>query len=215
MKIIGHRGARGLAPENTLAAIEKGLASKADMLEVDVRVTRDGEAVLNHDKDILKVMIAEHDLTELRKHKKDLATLKATIELIKQRKPLMIEVKPGVSTDPVVAAIEHFLKRGWKADDFLLGSKSFKTLLALHQALPEIETVVIERWSGVRASYRARRLGTKRLAMNYHFLWWYFISGMAKSGYKLSAYTLNDPKKAKAWAKRGLYGVITDYPDRF
>jgi glycerophosphoryl diester phosphodiesterase len=51
--------------------------------------------------------------------------------------------------------------------------------------------------------------------MNQRWLWWGFIRGFKHSDKQLYAYTLNDPKKAKRWAKWGLAGVITDYPDRF
>jgi glycerophosphoryl diester phosphodiesterase len=47
--IVGHRGAEALAPENTWAALEAGYQAGADLLEVDVQLTRDGEAVLFHD----------------------------------------------------------------------------------------------------------------------------------------------------------------------
>ncbi|MFC5970528.1 glycerophosphodiester phosphodiesterase [Halomarina salina] len=47
--IVGHRGASGLAPPNTRAAIEAGLEHDVDGVELDVRRTRDGELVLFHD----------------------------------------------------------------------------------------------------------------------------------------------------------------------
>ncbi len=46
---IGHRGARSLAPENTLAALEKAWEIGADGVEVDVRVSADGQLVIHHD----------------------------------------------------------------------------------------------------------------------------------------------------------------------
>jgi glycerophosphoryl diester phosphodiesterase len=49
MEVQGHRGARGLAPENTLAAFEKALALGVDTLELDVGVTKDGVVVVGHD----------------------------------------------------------------------------------------------------------------------------------------------------------------------
>jgi len=49
LKIVGHRGARGLAPENTLAAIDKALEHQVDEIEIDVRITADNIAVLAHD----------------------------------------------------------------------------------------------------------------------------------------------------------------------
>jgi len=47
--VIGHRGAEALAPENTWAALEVGYRAGADLLEIDVQLTRDGEAILFHD----------------------------------------------------------------------------------------------------------------------------------------------------------------------
>jgi len=46
----GHRGARGLAPENTLPGFERALAVGVDTLELDVGVTRDGVVVIHHDR---------------------------------------------------------------------------------------------------------------------------------------------------------------------
>jgi glycerophosphoryl diester phosphodiesterase len=49
LQVIGHRGAAGLAPENTLAAFRKALALRVDGLEMDVLLTADGEVVVHHD----------------------------------------------------------------------------------------------------------------------------------------------------------------------
>lgn len=48
-KNIAHRGARSLAPENTLAAARKALQAGADMWELDVTITADGELIVLHD----------------------------------------------------------------------------------------------------------------------------------------------------------------------
>ena len=47
---IGHRGARGHAPENTLQAIEAGIRAGADLVELDIQRTKDGGLVAMHDK---------------------------------------------------------------------------------------------------------------------------------------------------------------------
>lgn len=49
MQLIGHRGAKAFAPENTLEAIDAGLAAGADGVEVDVRLTSDGVPILLHE----------------------------------------------------------------------------------------------------------------------------------------------------------------------
>ncbi|MEJ9318891.1 glycerophosphodiester phosphodiesterase family protein, partial [Halalkalibacterium halodurans] len=46
---IAHRGASGHAPENTMAAFQKGFDMKVDYIEFDVHMTKDGELVLMHD----------------------------------------------------------------------------------------------------------------------------------------------------------------------
>ena len=200
LKIVGHRGAAGLAPENTLDSIKKALECAVDEIEIDVRVSHNGNVHLSHDP------IDDS---------KNLALLVDAIKLVNKKIPLMIEVKPGESVGPIVMVIKDFLKKGWQDKDFLLGSFSQKTLLELHQHLPQIPKVVIESWSGLRATRRARQLGTKRLSMNQRWLWSGFIRAMKQRGFELYPYTLNNPTKAKGWQKYGIAGVITDRPDRF
>ena len=53
-RIIAHRGARSLAPENTLAAARKALEVGADLWETDVSVTNDGELILFHDESLIR-----------------------------------------------------------------------------------------------------------------------------------------------------------------
>ena len=56
---IAHRGARSLAPENTLAAAEKGFEAGADLWETDVVATRDGELILFHDDSLVRTTDAK------------------------------------------------------------------------------------------------------------------------------------------------------------
>ena len=55
----GHRGARGLAPENTLAAFAKALAIGVTTLETDLAVTRDGVVVISHDPDLNPALVRD------------------------------------------------------------------------------------------------------------------------------------------------------------
>ena len=220
MKIIGHRGARGLAPENTLAGLQKGVEHGVDMVEFDIRVTKDGVPVLHHDEAVIdpngeQRKIANHTYAELHDHKKDLTTLDEVLSQISHSVRLYIEVKAGEPVHPIVKVLQHQLAHGWTASDLMLSSFDAQILRDLHAALPEVETMVLEKWSGTRATYRARQLGTRNLCMNQLWLWKPFIQPMAKRGWNLYAYTLNDPTKARRWAGYGLAGVVTDYPDRF
>lgn len=63
---IAHRGARSLAPENTLAAARKGLEIGADLWELDVAVTADGELVVLHDDSLKRTSNTEQVFPERR-----------------------------------------------------------------------------------------------------------------------------------------------------
>lgn len=217
MKIVGHRGARGLAPENTLASIQAALDTHVDEIEIDVRVTKDGQTILNHDPILhgTDLSIKAHRFAELKAHKHDCIGLEEAIRFVDKRARLMIEVKPRESVEPIIFTLEKMLASGWTSADFVIGSFSQQTLAALHTSLPQLDTVVIAKFSGLHARWRAYRLHTKTISMNHHALWFGFISFMRWRGYKLYTYSLNDPVKARKWAARGLYGVITDRPDVF
>ncbi len=222
MKIIGHRGAKGLAAENTLASMQAALDNNVDAIEFDVRVTRDNVPVINHNPDIkppgdvhgTPLIVANSTLAELRVIKPDLTSLDEVFQFINQSVLLIVEIKSGAALPPIVAVLQHYLEQGYDPSKFWLGSKDFRSLQTLHKSFPSLNYIVIEPWSGVRAGWRARRLGTNRIAMNQRWLWSGFISMVAKRN-ELYAYPLNDPAKAAHWAKSGLAGVITDYPDRF
>jgi glycerophosphoryl diester phosphodiesterase len=219
MKIIGHRGARGLAPENTLASIQKALDHKVDAVEFDLRVTKDGVVVLDHDGYITdpngqKRRIADHAYAELKQHKPDLATLEEVIDTIGHQALIYPEIKPGEPAQPIIKVLKTRLDSGWKAEEFRVMSFNATILRRVRQELPDITMTVLEKWSGVRATYKARKVGTKHIMMNQRWLWSGFIRQISKN-YKLGTYTLNDPKKASKWERYGLRAVVTDYPDRF
>ena len=220
MKIIGHRGAKGLAPENTLASLAKAIEHGVDEVEFDVRVTKDGIPVLSHDAELIinqnVFKIAHYTYHELREVKEYLPTLKEALDFIDARTAVLLELKASEPVEPVIVELRRQLKAGhYGPHNLSFASFNQRILRAVHAALPELTMVVNERWSGVRGTYRARQLHTKRINMNQRWLWRGFIAQMAKGGYQLAAYTLNDVSKANRWQTVGLYAAITDFPDEF
>src|SRR4051794_15358910 len=99
MIIIGHRGARGIAPENTLISIQKAIDNKVDEIEFDLRVTKDNFVILQHNKVVTsrsgqKLIVKDSKLSDLKRHKPDLATLEELLEMAPKSALLYIEVKP-------------------------------------------------------------------------------------------------------------------------
>src|SRR5205085_9725669 len=117
LQIIGHRGAMGLAPENTLEGFEEAIQHGVDMIETDVHVSRDGQLVLNHDKhlttaDKQKLKIIDSHYPELKKHNSELVTLDEAIQHINHRARLMIEIKPGVDPSSILKTVQSYLDKG-------------------------------------------------------------------------------------------------------
>ncbi len=211
MKIIGHRGAKGLAPENTAASFKAAIEAKVDLIELDIRTSSDGKLVVNHDSMIGGLEISKSTLEKLKSSKPDLITLNEALKVIATRVPIIIEVKKGTNIEVAIKELKNFNL----PPNTQISSFNMPIILAVKRAFPLFTIIVNEKWSGVRGSYRCRKLGTKYLTMNQRWLWFGFIKSMAHSGYKLSAYPLNDIKKAKKWAKHGLYAAVTDFPDKF
>lgn len=214
MKIIGHRGARGLAPENTLAGFKKALGLGVDMIEFDVRVTSDNVPVLNHNRTIKtvsgkKYKITAHSYEYLKKRKSDLTTLDEALDFINGRVPLDIEIKPRVDTRPVTNHLAHYKCK------YIISSKSWPVLNRLRKELPDAPRVVVTAEPGLRSLRRAKKANSKILMLNQRLLWPGIIKRLKKRGYTVYSYTVNNPADAKKLAEAGLDGIVTDFPDRF
>lgn len=221
MKIIGHRGVKGLAPENTLAALKKGLECGVDALEFDVSVSSDDVPFLQHnDKLTIEFALGRYwkrtptsSYIEMKHQKPSTTTLQEALDFAYGKTTVFVEIEPAQPVESIFKILDKYLKP--KDKSILVGSFDFKILKAARRCFPGVNLFVVEPWSGLRATYRARQLHTDFIVMDKRFLWSVFVSSMSKRGYKLIAYTNNYPAKVSRWARLGLYGVVTDFPDRF
>jgi glycerophosphoryl diester phosphodiesterase len=113
-KIIGHKGASGYAPENTLSSFQKAMDLGADAIEIDVHFSKDGEVIVFHDEDIHRTARIDgepvygkiHELTLAEIKELDVGswfdttfvnekipTLGETIDLIHGKLELVIDIK--------------------------------------------------------------------------------------------------------------------------
>lgn len=222
--IVGHRGAKGLALENTAPSIEAALSYGVDMVEVDLRVSKDGVVILLHDEDAVAingVVVHPKECTydQLLAYFPDMLTLEELLQLTNRRCRIMLECKVIDAVDPTVAILNKYFKGGWQQNDFMFASFKYNILKKFRAIMPGVDVVVLDSWSAVRATHRARKLNTIYLSMDQRYLWWGVICSLAKD-YRLICYPnhkLGQTKHAKPhiWAKYGLYGVITDYPNFF
>jgi glycerophosphoryl diester phosphodiesterase len=109
--VIAHRGASAIAVENTRAALERALELGADGVEIDIRITGDGVAVVAHDPDLRRLArselaVAVTPLAKLRAAFADLLTLDEALALLPDR-AVVLDIKPVAEAElaPIYAAI--------------------------------------------------------------------------------------------------------------
>ncbi len=193
MQIIGHRGARGLAPENTTKAILRGLANGVDMIEVDLRM-HDGNVVLSHDQTL---------------HNHTYTSLTEALHTVGGKVPLNLEIKEIEVLDHITPLLKRYKGK------LLFSSFEFKTLQKVRALFPKADIAILEKWSGVRAVAEASLLGTNRVHINQQWLWSGFVRSMKHRGYSLYAYTVNSRDRADELEAWGVDGIFTDYPSLF
>ena len=226
--VIAHRGASGLAPENTLAAVRKAMEAGADLVEVDLQMTRDGRFVVIHDDDLHRTTGAsgragEKTLEELKRldaggwfgcafQGERIPTLEELLSEARGKVRLDLEIKEGVSPD----AMSHFLEtiRGaGMMDEVVVSSFQWETLRRLRALSPEIEIGVLSK------SYRegveeTKRLGAAAVILSHRRALPSMIPETHARGLAFWIYTVNDPETMTAWVRAGVDGICTDHPDR-
>src|SRR5438876_1842842 len=155
MQIMGHRGAAGLAPENTIAAIAEALAAHADWIEFDVRRTQDGHIVLVHDRSTRRIAtksltIRKAGMEQLQalemKRGESIPTLEEALEIIGSKAKVNIEVKSPDCVPQVVEMVQARIKKGRPATQFLISSFSPAVLRAAYKLEKHIPYGLLQIW---------------------------------------------------------------------
>lgn len=222
MALIAHRGARKKKPENTLAAFEEAIRLGANMVELDVQKTKDGELVVFHDPIIDRMMngtgnILDLTLEELRQYRTQdggeiIPTLKEVYELCQGRVAVLTEIKAVDIGERLAQVIEETKMRSQVVVQSFIGEelKKFrqfdqKTLTALLMA---------EAWLDPRALIKALNdLKAQGVSRSYSTPFLNDIPKIHDEGYFVYLWGLNtdDPHPEIALAKaHGADGVI--YP---
>lgn len=221
--MFAHRGGSRIAPENTIAAFDRGLAAGADGLELDVHLSRDGVVVVHHDamldrttrakgplKDRTAAELAEIDVPALR----DVLARYRTTGII-------IELKER-GTALAKAAVED-VRRAGALDRVCLGSFSVTALRAARVAAPgmatsgarfEVRVALYRSWCGLspgRAPYQAFQVpetsgGTRVVSPR-------FVRLAHTAGIAVHVWTVDEPEDIRRLLDWGVDGIISDRPD--
>jgi glycerophosphoryl diester phosphodiesterase len=223
MRIIGHRGARGYEPENTLRSISTAIDMGVDMVEFDIQLSKEGQPVILHDGTVDRTtngMGRACDLTVAQLSRFDagkgerIPLLPDAIDLIDHRIPMNIELKAIGSWAPVAYELQERLRRGWSAQEFLVSSFDLHEIVRFHRAQPDVPVaflydkpahyLVSAFLSGASSVNPERRSLVDRRMVE-----------RAKSfGFAVNVYTVNHDKDFARMRALDVDGIFTDYPDR-
>lgn len=219
-RIIGHRGAAGLALENTPESLLAAAQYAVDAIELDVRRTKDGQLVVMHDSHTRRVAdkrVAIRSLTlkELRnlelKNGQSIPTLEDVFRLIGHLKLLVIDVKDNDTDEELLRLFEKY-----PTVRVELTSLRHKVLAKIHAARPDIPILVLEHFSPFEIINTARRLKATGISLNMWLMNPLTYRMARRYGLELRVYTVNNPWLMKFFKK--LYpdvGIYTDHPHKF
>ncbi|MBK7298965.1 MAG: glycerophosphodiester phosphodiesterase [Moraxellaceae bacterium] len=230
MDIIGHRGAKGEAPENTLSGFRYLMAMGLRQVEFDIHVSADGQLIVIHDKTlerttngigfiknktqaVLASLDACHTLFPQWPDNDGVPSLADVLTLLKDFDHLQLEVKTESAEDCMIVAEQ--LPALWQAFGSRAVTTSFNIdyLRLMQQTQPQIPRgLLVEEYFQGDIISLAQSLGCKLIAPHHQLLHLDLIQQAHQHGLMVSTWTVNQTQRMIDLQNMGLDSLITDYP---
>ena len=215
---IGHRGAAGHAPENTLLSIQKAITLGVDIVEVDVRRTRDGELVVLHDQRVNRTTngsgrIGDLSFEEARRldagSGQAIPSLREALELVRGSIQLMIELKePGI-----VPEVMNLIEDCHSNQEVILASFHHPALIEVRRLRSTARTLALIDRVPANLDF-AKNAEVTHVGVSVGSVTEEFVSSIHRANYQLFVYTVNDERDIRRWSEISVDGIISDYPER-
>lgn len=216
---IGHRGAAGHAPENTLKSIRTAIGFGVDQVEVDLRASRDGHLVVIHDETVDRTTsgkgkVADLPLAELTTLDagcgQRIPTLDEVLELAQGRVGLMLELKvSGMAVQTVEMVRQRRFTGAVIYASFLLHE-----LILVRQTDADAKTLALFDEIPQDAVAQALTVHASHVGLNYKTATAQAMMAFHRAGLQIFVYTVNEPQDVLAMRPLGVDGIISDFPDR-
>jgi glycerophosphoryl diester phosphodiesterase len=222
--VIAHRGAAGAAPENTMASFERAIADGTDYVELDVQENADGEVVVIHDSDLMKiggVNLKIWDATGEQLRDIDVGswfspefsgervpTLEQVLELCKGRARVNIELKYYGRDESLEERVVEIVERTGMESQIVVMSLKYGGVQRVRQLRPNWTLGLLT----AKAVGDLTRLDADFLAVHAGLATARFVRSAHKRGKQIYAWTVNDPVQMFLLMNRGVDGLITDEP---
>jgi glycerophosphoryl diester phosphodiesterase len=220
MKVMGHRGAAGLALENTIDSFELAKILGVDFIELDIHITKDERLVVVHDNNLSRVgndsrsikNMSYSDIRDIKliDNKSNVPLLEDVISLTKEI-PLIIEIKSSGCIDKLLKVIKDNPRR-----DIVVASFKHNELKKIRKKDPKIQIFALENTKPIEIIQFATSQKLNGIGLNYWLLnpLTYFLA----KRHKLSIYVYTVNNKIIGSIIRLLYPnviICSDYPERF
>ena len=218
--VVSHRGLSGGEPENTLEAFGASVARGVEAIELDVRQTADGVLVVSHDSTVGGGSIARSTYAALATRVPGLCTFGEALNMIPSKCLLDVEIK----VPDIERGVLHELELKRETSDFVVTSFRDETVARV-KALDSMIRVGLllgegRPKHGIRArlseffpARRLRRSQSDFVAPNWKLLRFGFLRRMARLGYPVYVWTVNEPELMKCMLQcPDVAAVITDRP---
>ena len=216
---IGHRGAKGYTPENTLPSFEQAIQLGCPWVELDVHLI-EGELIVIHDEQVDRTTNGTGRLSDLTlSYIRSLdagggariPTLSEVIDCVNHRCRINIELKGKGTAAPTGKLLARYCAGDWVPADFLISSFNHRELARMDKPYPRgalFTNIPDDIWAQVAALN----------AWSVNFAHWNLSQALVEQaherGYKVLVYTVNELQDIERVIGYGVDGVFSDFPDR-
>lgn len=230
--VVAHRGASGIAPENTLASFRQAILAGADMIEADVQITSDGLPIVFHDKFLSRTsdgkgLIKDLTYSELKNadagswfsseyNGEHIPLLEEVLELIQDKSYLNIEVKniEGNNLDERITSIIHTIRDYDYLQKTLFSSFYYNTLYQIKKTYPDIHTAAIRIPRDNRLpSEIAKEIGSEAFVCSLSELTPEVSRNIKRFGIYTGVYSIDTEDELNQVLQHQIKAVVTNHPE--
>ena len=225
VKIMAHRGASKAAPENSLAAVRGAIEAGSDWVEIDVQETADGEVVVIHDSDLMKLArnktkVWDARLSDLQSidignsfgpsfQNERVPTLSEVLKLCQGKTGVLIELKYYGHDQQLEQRVVDIVEKHGMSNEIMVMSLKPDGVRKMKRLRPT--------WKcGVLLSVSVgniQKIEADFLAVNARFATRSLINKLHQAGKEIYVWTVDDPVSMSMLMNRGVDGLITNRPE--
>jgi len=215
--VVAHRGASAYRPENTLSAFKLALDFGVDAVEMDVRVTADGKAIIMHDETVDRTTngrgrVADLTWDYIRELKvgmdERVPLLSEALELVGGRCVVFLELKVDEAVEPAVREVDA--RKLWDSVLFISFEARHLMKILEYNGKANVGLIYIKPVDGILA---AKKIGAKIALPYYRLATSKAIEFAHKLKLMIAAWTVDDYETALELKSRGIDGIVSNRPD--